>query len=865
MATDRSSSMIFDISDRNQKNSTHANVENKESKEESVRKHNLSEHIYNLPPTIDYDENEDQDEDDGIISIFKSIINECFPDTTPFTIMSLHVFIIFFYMAVGPLIIPSPETNGTEEVKAASKVILKNTFADPDRYQARLLLNSAVFLLLFLCTNFILLLIIMFARFLIMKIIFEPLYRLSKIAVIITYAVDPYFYYCIWSGMNYAIFHKHAILTSDKAMYGCDIYGSHIANAFKIDSRCYESIKFLYIFHILVSIRKLILSTILFLFELGFLRNYSADLKTFLNAQALLRKFNISWLVYLRNTLKTQELNENISRLRDVICNYTYAEPPECLKRKCHNKINMRLSIDFKVFRPTVYRFSHDMINPSIEAKIKEFPEFFRSRTIRNCSNSALTNWSAINFIIQNPPELLLFDYSVELASKETLEVASKLFFDQIFDSLSALTYTPEKSPSIGHPLISSSELFEDILERQGSGSNNSEQAKSFEKDSGRSSTSIPLITRSKDKPSSKMPAFMHYRTFVLDPEIAAEILPTKIKSPSAYDLHNDHMEDNARVLTPKMCSGINPKLIEEFFAQCDLGNCGYISSECFQRHILYICSIRKRLMATLKNQRSILGLVRRLTSVVLWFTFVVIFLLSFKVNKNVVFPSTIGFFSATIMALSYMYTSFITAIIFVVLSNPYNVGDRVRVNGGEAMYVVSINIYNTEFRCIHGKVVTYQNAVLSTMTITNETRAQHATHEFTLRVGVGVTPASLKQLKENIKCYINGRPRHFVKNGCYFYGDELHIGHCYVLKMWVTCIEGWSNTKVIFGLKNDVAHAIARQCKLLGISYKEPLVPVKLTGGVSLIDRLCHFTTMTPRSHGPRDSRSASLIKRHK
>lgn len=53
-----------------------------------------------------------------------------------------------------------------------------------------------------------------------------------------------------------------------------------------------------------------------------------------------------------------------------------------------------------------------------------------------------------------------------------------------------------------------------------------------------------------------------------------------------------------------------------------------------------------------------------------------------------------------------YIYQNFITAVIFVAFTNPYNVGDRVRIDNGEAMYVRNIHTYTTEFVTVHAKPV---------------------------------------------------------------------------------------------------------------------------------------------------------------
>ena len=38
--------------------------------------------------------------------------------------------------------------------------------------------------------------------------------------------------------------------------------------------------------------------------------------------------------------------------------------------------------------------------------------------------------------------------------------------------------------------------------------------------------------------------------------------------------------------------------------------------------------------------------------------------------------------------------------------TNPYNIGDRVRIDGGDVLYVRRIRTYTTEFESMHGKPV---------------------------------------------------------------------------------------------------------------------------------------------------------------
>lgn len=52
-----------------------------------------------------------------------------------------------------------------------------------------------------------------------------------------------------------------------------------------------------------------------------------------------------------------------------------------------------------------------------------------------------------------------------------------------------------------------------------------------------------------------------------------------------------------------------------------------------------------------------------------------------------------------------YFYEQFVTAVIFVALTNPYNVGDRVCVEGTRVLFVKRIRTYTTEFSDIYGSL----------------------------------------------------------------------------------------------------------------------------------------------------------------
>lgn len=74
--------------------------------------------------------------------------------------------------------------------------------------------------------------------------------------------------------------------------------------------------------------------------------------------------------------------------------------------------------------------------------------------------------------------------------------------------------------------------------------------------------------------------------------------------------------------------------------------------------------------------------------------------------NAGILAGAWVPVFMPIIPLAGYIYQHFITAVIFVAFTNPYNIGDRVRVDGGDILYVRRIRTYTTEFESMHGKPV---------------------------------------------------------------------------------------------------------------------------------------------------------------
>ncbi|CDJ60495.1 hypothetical protein, conserved [Eimeria maxima] len=237
----------------------------------------------------------------------------------------------------------------------------------------------------------------------------------------------------------------------------------------------------------------------------------------------------------------------------------------------------------------------------------------------------------------------------------------------------------------------------------------------------------------------------------------------------------------------------LKPDEAEEFMKHADLAvipvsivmvvSChGKINKMMFQRAVLHIYSLRKRLVRALKSQASIASTVLRMMSLLLWFVTLIVLLLVMGVEMNTVVMSGAAFLSAVTVALSYIYQHFITAVIFVAFTNPYNIGDRVRIDEGDVLYVRRIRTYTTEFESMHGKPLIYSNASLFSRVITNESRAKVSTF-------------------------------------------ELEVS----LTLWLTCVEGWGNWGKVLKVRSEVYLHLVKALNELGISFHLPQQPVSI------------------------------------
>lgn len=66
-------------------------------------------------------------------------------------------------------------------------------------------------------------------------------------------------------------------------------------------------------------------------------------------------------------------------------------------------------------------------------------------------------------------------------------------------------------------------------------------------------------------------------------------------------DNNEKEEEEDDRYITRPMCAELDQFIVEDFFVSYDISNCGSISFENFTSTLINMCSIRKKLITTLK------------------------------------------------------------------------------------------------------------------------------------------------------------------------------------------------------------------------------------------------------------------------
>ncbi|EDO06311.2 Mechanosensitive ion channel family protein [Babesia bovis T2Bo] len=791
-------------------------------------------------------------------SWFRNFVNAIFPDGQPPLWLALNLCLIFAYTVFNV-----NSYGGDEQV-------IRPQGGDQINYSV----NVLWCLLFILAGNCVMYLCMMIFRFILLKsLLYLRMARYAYVFATIS-MLDPCIFYVMWAATQAIVWQiLVARLQNQDALYIIDSYllSEYVKKHLIFKEEGLVWVSCAVHVHLILGIRCMVLSLVSFAFELNLLVTSNEALKRYLRLCANIRKFNIDWLELVMSR------PEIVDRITKAFACKNVGNKLSPIIERCNPSI-----YDFhSAFALRILNESHDVaymqyFNSNEDLSV---PSDSADALVEQSSNSTLSNWLLICYVMRVPPVISLLCQDVALRDVNLVPQCASMLFEQMYFTLiksmsvqpedralssaitSGVAVTPEdakgkisEDPNSSAETVSGpvdtpvvTEAQKDATPRDqkssardnvNSDANNPPSARAVDTQSQQPLGTNENITASQPavKPASKsrnnrLVSVMKINEFRNQMHLTltegAKECSTNAIAMADYQFNSVKDHDDRFISLDDMRSFLNPDEADTIMRLLDLSGHGRINMSMLQQTLQNLYTARKKFKNIIKGQDSIFRVLLRLLSCGTWIFAVVVMAFLSGITAEAIVVSGAALMSALTVALSYLYTNFMTSVIFVAISNPYNVGDRVRLNDGEPLIVKKIRTYTTEFVTILGKGLVYQNATLSSMKITNESRAVRATFNYDFHVDTETTEEQLSNLGDYLVGVCNSRPNDFVKNGLSIYYVEVNPGHSLKLSIWVTCIEGWGNWQRIFQLRSDIMEATMKHCRENNITYTLPAQPI--------------------------------------
>lgn len=266
----------------------------------------------------------------------------------------------------------------------------------------------------------------------------------------------------------------------------------------------------------------------------------------------------------------------------------------------------------------------------------------------------------------------------------------------------------------------------------------------------------------------------------------------------------------------------------EAAFKLFDLDGDGIVSRDEFISSFSLMFNAWEATRTALQSYGGISDAIRMLTDTVLWIVLFLITLAIYGVN----FSTALVPLSTTIIGLGFALgpaiQRLIESLIFVLVTQPYDVGDRVAIDkvlAGGGLTVHAINVLSTDFTDSNGKRVTMRNSELASACITNLRRSPTTVLSAKFIVDHSVAAEELKSLKEHVESYLRGNQLQW-KPSC-----SMMIGHAEANKVevtfWVTSHASWQEGGKVWPAYSQLLLHIIEALRDRGLEYALPPQPI--------------------------------------
>jgi small-conductance mechanosensitive channel len=224
----------------------------------------------------------------------------------------------------------------------------------------------------------------------------------------------------------------------------------------------------------------------------------------------------------------------------------------------------------------------------------------------------------------------------------------------------------------------------------------------------------------------------------------------------------------------------------------------------------MIVTEIGKERKTLARSMRDVNSAIEKLDDVLVVVVFIIaIFVFISFLNSN--FTTTLATAGAALLSLSFMFSAtcqeVLASIIFLFHKHPFDVGDRVNINGSK--YVVKeLSLLFTIFKRLDGTIVQANNATLNSLFIENIRRAVTVSETVQLSVDFGTSFSAIQKLRKEMQDFVRANARDYASELEIEIVDATGLNKL-LLQLVIRHKSNWQNDALRAHRRNKV-HAIA-------------------------------------------------------
>ena len=253
---------------------------------------------------------------------------------------------------------------------------------------------------------------------------------------------------------------------------------------------------------------------------------------------------------------------------------------------------------------------------------------------------------------------------------------------------------------------------------------------------------------------------------------------------------------------------------------------------------LLRVYRERSFLSATIHSFGNINGLIVKV-GILLWSVFAAIFVF---IYWRVPLTDAILAIGTISLALSFAVGSsaanLVSGIAFILLTSPYDIGDRVIVcdigsmPDAFPMFVEEISAFSTTFRTSFGEIVIVANYLIASKQLLNHGRSPKPWLRCTVKLAMRTSPDDVAKLAGAVKKFASDHSNDWVGIDLVFSKIENDIG-ALNLDLWCGAAAPWQDFNSLYSARSRLYLFLHAYFHHAGLHFVGPVLPVYQTDGV--------------------------------